>query len=192
MIMTCAPDASLRASTSITTWSLSRTPSIVHGDSRTPGLTALEGDILAVGPGGGARGDTHSVTTVVIITDLDIIPHMALDLALAVLSVVPGAVDSVNEEEEVAAVQGEHSAAVGVEAVEAVEVVHGGGEVQLSRKLASSSRLAAEQLNPWRQLPILNSNNNHRSSSSHPARRRERASFMELDKLCLVSLSRLV
>jgi hypothetical protein len=151
----------------------------------------LEGDILAVGPGGGARGDTHSVTTVVIITDLDITPHhMALDLALAVLSVVPGAVDSVNEEEEVAAVQGEHSVAVGVE--EAVEVLRGGGEVLPRGKLASSSRLAAEQLNPWRQLPTLNSNSNHRSSSSHPARRREGASFMELDKLCPVSLSRLV
>ena len=181
---TCAQDASLRASTSTTTWSLSPTPSpIVHGDSRTPGHPALEGDILAMD--GGAREEaiipTDSVTTVVIIMDSDLI--MALGLAQAVLLSAP--VPGVGTVEEAAAVQGEGSVAVGV--VEEEVVLHGGGEVQLRGKL-DNSRLAVEQLSQWRQLPTLNSS----SSSSHPARRREGASFMELDKLCPVSWSRLV
>ena len=190
MTTTCARDARLRASTSTTTWSLSPTPSpTVHGDSRTPGHMALEGDILVMVGGAreGAIIPTDSVTTVVIITDSDlIIPHMALGLAQAVLLLVP--VLGVDSVEEAAAVQGEGSVAVGVVG-EAVEVVlHGGGEVQLRGRLDSSSnsRLVVEQLNQWRQLPTLNSNN------SHPARRREGASFMELDKPCPVSWSHLV
>ena len=188
MTTTCALDARLRASTLTTIWSVSPIPSpTVHGDSRTPGLTVLEGDILAMG--GGARGATTDlVTAVVIIMDLDIItPNImaAMDLAQAVLLVVLG-VDSV---EEVAAIQGEHSVAVGV--AEAV-ALHGGGEVQLRRKLDSSSRLVlvAEQLNPWRLELTLNSSSNN--SPSHPVRRKEGASFMELDKLCPVFWSRLV
>ena len=188
---TCAQDASLRASTSTTTWSLSPTPSpTVHGDSRTPGHPALEGDILAMGGGAreGAIIPTNSVTTVVIITDSDlIIPHVALDLAQAVLLSAP--VPGVSLVKEAAAVQGEGSVAAGVVVEE--EVLHGGGEVQLRGKLdnSSNSRLAVEQLSQWRQLPTLNSSS---SSSSHPVRRREGASFMELDKLCPVSWSRLV
>lgn len=188
MTTTCALDARLRASMSTTTWSVSLIPSpTVHGDSRTPGLTALEGDILAMG--GGARGATTDlVTVVVIIMDLDTITPtimMAMDLAQAVLLAVLG-VDSVKE---AAAVQGEHSMAVGV--VEAVGL-HGGGEVQLRRKLDSSSRLVlvVEQPNPWRLVLTLNSSSNN--SLSHPVRRREGASFMELDKLCPVSWSHLV
>ena len=185
MTTTSALDARLRASTLTTTWSLSPIPSpIIRGDSRTPGLMALEGDILAMG--GGGRGATmHLVTTVVTITDLDTIIVADMVLAQAVLLAVLGA-DSV---EEAAAVQGEHSVAVGV--VEAAEVLHGGGEVQLRRKLSSSSSrlvLVGEQLNPWRLVPTLNSNN----SLSRPARRREGASFKELDKLCPVSWSHLV
>ena len=178
---TCALDARLRASTSTIIWSVSPIPSpTVHGDSRTPGLTALEGDILAMG--GGATKDL--VTAVVIIMDLGIITPtimVTMDLAQAILLAVLG-VDSV---EEVAAVQGEHSEAVGV--AEAAVVLRGGGEVQLRRKPDSSSRLVlvAEQLSPWRLVPTLSSSSSN--SPSHQVRRREGASFMELDKLFPVS-----
>ena len=144
----------------------------------------MEGDILAMG--GGVREEaiipTDSVTTVVIIMDSDLI--MALGLAQAVLLLAP--VPGVGTVEEAAAVQGEGSVAAGV--VEEEVVLRGGGEVPLRGKLdnSSNSRLAVEQLNQWRQLPTLN------SSSSHPARKREGASFMELDKLCPVSWSHLV
>ena len=187
-ITTFALDARLRASTLTTTWSVSPIPSpTVHGDSRTPGFTALEGDIPAMG--GGARGATTHLLTVavviiLIIMDSDIMAMVAMDPVDPVaLLAVPG-VDSLEEED-----QGEHSVVVGV----VVEVVHGGGEVQPRGKLDSSNRLVqvAELLNQWR--PVLTLNNNSSSSSpSHPVRRREGASFMELDKLCPVSWSHLV
>jgi len=186
MTTTCALDVRLRANTLITTWSLSPIPSTVRGDSNTPGLAGLEEDILATV--GGARGATTHlvitvVITVVIIMDLDTTAMVAMDPLAQVVQLAVLGVDSV---EEVAAVQGEHSVAVGV-----VEVLRGGvGEARLSRKPGSgSSRLVVPVESPWRLVPTLNSNNN---LLSHPARRRERASFKELDKLCLVSWSHLV
>ena len=140
--------------------------------------------------GDGARGaTTHlltvAVVTILIIMDSDIMAMVAMDPVDPVaLLAVPG-VDSLEEED-----QGEHSVVVGV----VVEVVHGGGEVQPRGKLDSSNRLVqvVELLNQWRPVLTLNNNNSSSSSPSHPVRRREGASFMELDKLCPVSWSHLV